>query len=198
MTKQELLNKYYPSAVAATAGSGIFPETLITQLIEESGYNLSSLATIYNNFFGIKATPNWRGQVVSKTTTEYNASNVPYTVYGSGILYSNYNNAIYNGEDKNSLFRVYSSSIDGFKGYVSFLQNNHIYAAAGVFNAATPQDQFKAIQKAGYASSSSYYQELLNVYNSIKNDLPVVAVAGAGGLVLLLIGWGFYKAFNKN
>lgn len=198
MTKQQLLNTYYPVAVAATANSGIFPETLITQLIEESGYNLSTLATQYNNFFGIKATKSFSGPVVSKTTTEYNSNNIPYTVYGSGIYYNNYTQAIQNGEDYRSLFRVYSNPTAGFKGYVSFLQNNPIYTKSGVFDAQTPQEQFKALQKAGYATSSSYYNELINVYNSIKNELPVVAIAGTGGLLLFFIGWGLYKAFHKN
>jgi len=51
MTKQEFINKYYAAAVAATAGTGLFAETLLTQLIGESGYNLSELATKFFNFF---------------------------------------------------------------------------------------------------------------------------------------------------
>jgi flagellum-specific peptidoglycan hydrolase FlgJ len=198
MTKQQLLNSYYPSAVAATAGSGIFPQTLISQLILESGYNLSQLAIQYNNFFGIKATPNWNGAVVSKTTTEQSASGNTYTYYGSGMTYNSYADAVYNGEDKQTLFRVYNSVVDGFKGYVSFLENNDIYANAGVFDAATPQEQFKALQAAGYATEHNYASQLTDVYNSIKDYLPTVALATGGGLVLVLIGWGVYKLLYKN
>jgi flagellum-specific peptidoglycan hydrolase FlgJ len=185
MTKQQLLNTYYPSAVYATNGTGIFPQTLISQLILESGYNLSTLATTYNNFFGIKATPSWSGKVVSKNTTEYDSNNKPYTVYGLNWAYNSYNDAINSGANKMSLFRVYDTPTNGFKDYVSFLQNNPRYRNNGVFDATTPEQQFAALQRAGYATSQDYASELTDIYNSIKNYLPTVAAAG-GGLLLLI------------
>jgi len=189
MTKQELLNAYYPSAVAATAGTNLFPQTLITQLILESGYNLSKLATQYNNFFGIKATPNWKGKVVSLNTYEYLPNKV--LIQGTNQLYNNYAAAISSGANKMSLFRVYGSPTLGFKDWVNFLQTNKRYA--DVFKAITPQYQFIELQNAGYATSNTYASQLTDVYNSIKNYLPAVAVAGGGLLIFGLLAYFIFK-----
>jgi flagellum-specific peptidoglycan hydrolase FlgJ len=183
MTKQQLLNTYYPAAVKATANTGLFPQTLITQLIEESGYNLSSLALQYNNFFGIKATPSWTGKVISKNTYEYLPNKVLIT--GTNKLYNNYLDAVRDGANKMSLFRVYPTYELGFKGYVNFLQTNLRYA--NVFKATTPEQQFYELQKAGYATSSTYANELLAVYNSIKDNLPRIAAVGGLGILIFAI-----------
>ena len=191
MTKQQLLNTYYPGAVAAANGSGIFPQTLISQLILESGYNLSKLATKYFNFFGIKATPAWGGKVVSLNTYEYNQNGGKYLVYGTNTLYVSYNAAIQAGADKMSLFRVYNSTKQGFADYINFLKSNSRYK--NVFKATTPQQQFTALQNAGYATSSTYASDLTNIYNSIKNNLPTIAAAGGGLLILATIAYFVFK-----
>jgi len=183
MTKQQLLNTYYPAAVAATAGTGLFPQTLITQLIAESGYNLSKLATSYNNFFGIKATPNFKGPVVSLSTYEYLPNKV--LIQGTNKEYVSYAAAIAAGANKMSLFRVYATPKDGFKGYVTFLQTNPRYS--NVFKAITPNYQFIELQNAGYATTSNYATMLQSVYDDIKNYLPAVAAVGGGLLIIGLI-----------
>lgn len=190
MTKQELLNTYYPSAVAATANSGIFPQTLISQLILESGYDLSKLATTYNNFFGIKATPSFKGKVVSLNTYEYLPNKTLIT--GTNKAYNNYASAIAAGANKMSLFRTYATPKAGFIDYVNFLKINPRYK--NVFTATTPQQQFTALQNAGYATSNTYANDLLSVYNSIKNYLPAIAVAGGG---FFLIAIAAYLLINK-
>ena len=189
MTKQQLLNTYYPSAVAATAGTGLFPQTLISQLILESGYNLSKLATNYNNFFGIKATPNFKGYVVSLNTYEYLPNKV--LIQGTNKEYVSYAAAIAAGANKMSLFRVYTTPKNGFKDYVNFLQVNKRYA--NVFKAITPSFQFIELQKAGYATTSNYATMLQNVYDDIKNYLPAVAAVGGGLLIIGLITYFILK-----
>lgn len=188
MTKQEFISTYYKDAVQATKGTKLFPETLITQLILESGYNLSNLAKVYNNFFGIKATPKWSGKVVSLTTKEYNSNGTSYSVVGTGKTYNNYNSAVASGANKMSLFRIYNSPKDSFKGWVNFLQVNPRYKK--VFFATTPEAQFKELQNAGYATSPTYANQLTEIYNDLKPYIPAIA-AGGGGL-LLLIGLAYY------
>lgn len=189
MTKQQLLNTYYPDAVAATAGTGLFPQTLISQLILESGYNLSKLATNYNNFFGIKATPNFKGQVISLNTYEYLPNKV--LIQGTNKAYNSYSSAIAAGANKMSLFRTYTSPKNGFKDYVNFLQVNKRYA--NVFKAITPSFQFIELQKAGYATTSNYATMLQSVYDDIKNYLPAVAAVGSGLLIIGLITYFIFK-----
>jgi flagellar protein FlgJ len=193
MTKQELISKYYPSAVAATKGSGIFAETLLSQLILESGYNLSTLATQSNNFFGIKATPTWLNKVVSKSTYEYLPNKV--LIQGTGNTYNNYASAIAAGANKMSLFRVYATPIDGFKGYVNFLKSNPRYKA--LFKATTPQQQFTLLQQAGYATSNTYANDLLSVYNSIKDYLPTIVATAATGSLFAITAILIYFAIKN-
>lgn len=171
MTKELFIATYQPYAIEATKGTRLFPQTLLTELVLESGYSLSDLARMYNNFFGIKAIPAWKGQVVTMSTNENSASgSVRYS--GTGKVYSSYANAISAGANKETLFRVYGSITEGFKGWVSFLQANDRYAA--VFAATTPEEQFTALQNAGYAGADmTYAGKLLAVYNSLKNYFSV-------------------------
>ena len=198
MTKAEFLNKYYPLAVRACKGTGIFPQTLITQLIGESGYNLSSLATKYNNFFGIKSGSAWKGKVVSMTTKEYRADGTPYTVKGTGKMYASRAIALQDGAASASLFRVYSSIEDGFKGYIAFLQANSRYK--DVFKAQSPEQQFAELKKAGYATQPNYVQYLTSIYNGIRSTLaniPVGAVATGGLLLFTAIAYAAYQMARK-
>lgn len=188
MTQQQsFLNKYYPLAVAATSGTKLFPETLITQLIGESGYKLSKLASSYNNFFGIKSGSSWNGKVVSMTTAEYKPNGTKYYLTGTGKVYNNRIEATSSGVNSGTLFRVYPSVTDGFRGWVNFLSGLNRYSK--VFLAKNPKDQFAELQKAGYATSPTYSSYLAKIYDQIKDRLPKISptVAGATGGAGLLI-----------
>ena len=194
MTKQEFLQKFYASAVAATAGTGLFPETLLTQLIGESGYVLSNLATLYNNFFGIKADAAWKDRVVSKTTFEY-YNGVKTPVAGNGKVYVDRTEALRDGANPVSLFRVYSSVTNGFKGWVDFLKDNPRYAKAGLFKATTPQAQFEALKAAGYATDPNYASYLTGIYNGLLSTIDTVKATiknNSGTLAIALLVVGFF------
>jgi len=60
-------------------------------------------------------------------------------------------------------FRHYSTPLECFKDRNNFLQQNTRYKKAGVFSAATPQDQARALQKAGYATDPKYAELLINI-----------------------------------
>jgi len=64
-TRQEYIQDLYRSAAKVVGNTGIFPETIITQHILESGFTPSKLATLTNNFFGIKSSLDWKGKVIS-------------------------------------------------------------------------------------------------------------------------------------
>jgi flagellar protein FlgJ len=193
LTLAELIKLYYPSAVAATAGSPILPQTLFTQLIMESGYNLSTLATKYYNFFGIKSTPNFTGKTVSISTYEYNGGK--HLVVGTNKVYNSYSEALNQGANKITLFRVYTSATNGFKDYVNFLKTNPRYKK--VLLAKTPEDQFNELQNAGYATSPTYADDLKNIYNSIKKNLPKIVATGASIILLFLVSLLLHKQFKK-
>jgi flagellum-specific peptidoglycan hydrolase FlgJ len=191
MTQQQFLDKYYPLAVQATAGTTLLPATLITQLIGESGYTLSKLASDYNNFFGLKSGSGWNGKVVSMTTAEYKPDGTKYYLTGTGKLYNNKIEATTSGANVGTLFRVYPTVVDGFKGWVNFLSGYSRYKK--VFEAKTPTDQFAELQKAGYATSPTYSSYLASIYDQIKNKFPIIAASSGVGLIAIIAIFFFLK-----
>jgi flagellum-specific peptidoglycan hydrolase FlgJ len=163
----ELIRQYYQDAVKATQGTKLFPDTLVSQLVLESGYSLSKLARDANNYFGIKSGTTWTGRVISAPTIEY-VNNQAVKVPGNWQIYPSRAAAIQARQPAASLFRVYDNRAAGFAGWVQFLYNNPRYSRAGVFQAKTPVEQFAALARAGYATDPRYLDKLSAVYNKIK------------------------------
>ncbi len=68
-------------------------------------------------------------------------------------------------------YRKYSTPEEGLKEQVNFYLDNPRYKANGVFNANTPEEHFKAVQKAGYAQDKEYVKKGLQMVKSIPNRL---------------------------
>jgi len=169
MTNKNIyINDLYKAAAQAVGNSGIFPETIITQNILDSGFVPSKLAVNANNFFGIKSSLAWKGKVISMTTSEF-FNGVKKTYPGTGKIYDNRIMAIKDGANAYTLFRYYPSKEAGFKGYVDFILENPRYKKAGVLDAKTIADQFAALVKAGYATDPEYLDKLVNIYTKIKS-----------------------------
>ena len=152
LSKKEFYEKYYPAVVKATKGTGLHPEAVIAQMAIETGWGGSGLSSKHNNFFGIKSHGKEGG--VTMTTEEERDGK--------------------RGKEQAS-FRTYESPEDGIKGFVDFLQNNPRYEKAGVFSAETPDEQAEAMQKAGYATSSRYANDIkrtMSANNSILDTIP--------------------------
>jgi flagellum-specific peptidoglycan hydrolase FlgJ len=180
MTREEFIRKFYPATIEATKGTGIFPEVAISQAIVESANRFgvaykSSLAVKYNNFFGIKADKSWKGRSVRLSTDEYFDPKVKTTIVDG--------------------FRVYDSYRDSVADYVKFLKENARYRNAGVFDAKSPEEQIKAIKKAGYATSPTYaefvtsimranYKTMKDVAMKYQDFAPYVLVLGIIGVYL--------------
>jgi flagellum-specific peptidoglycan hydrolase FlgJ len=163
------------AAQQATAGSRIFPTLLLAQAIVESsglvnGYYVpgeSLLSKNYNNYFGIKASSQWRGKTVTLNTGE--------VVNGRRVVIP-------------GTFRVYDSVKDSFADFVSFLKTNPRYTTAGVFTATTPSQQAERIAAAGYATDPNYANILKSIIKSIDSIKPALfPIATVTALLLLLI-----------
>lgn len=163
----EIVKQYYADAVKATKGTKLFPDTLVTQLLAESGYNLSRLARNAQNYFGIKAGTSWKGKVISAPTYE-TIQNQRVLIPGNWKVYPDRSAAISDKCNPISLFRVYDNRESGFAGWVKFLYDNPRYARAGVFQAKNPIEQFAALARAGYATDPNYLPLLVSVYNRNK------------------------------
>lgn len=159
LNRENWVKKYWLDAVAATAGTGIYPETMLAMAVVESqgkgedgNYypGLGLTARKANNFFGIKASSAWNGQTIDLPTP--------------------------GDADKISKFRVYASLKDSIKDFVKFLQENPRYRKAGVFAAPDYVSQIMAIAKAGYSESGSYAAVVTSVANKVKNYVKDIII----------------------
>lgn len=113
---------------------------IIAQAILESGWGGSTLASKYNNFFGLKCGGSWKGKSVNMATKEE---------YSVGTL-----------TDIRANFRVFDSIEDGVKGYFEFISYSRYANLKGVTN---PEEYCRLIKADGYATSSTYVTNLMRV-----------------------------------
>jgi len=174
LTRAEWSKKYAPLAVKVSAGSGIFPETILAFAIVESQGKGSDgnwypgaglVAREANNYFGIKKFPQWFGPIIELPTP--------------------------GDATKRSKFVVYPNIEASFRGFINFLQRNPRYKSAGVFEAPDYQTQILKIGSAGYAenpldaelktkvanSITKYINEARRIINENKNLLPIFFLA---------------------
>ena len=113
---------------------------IIAQAILESGWGGSTLASKYNNFFGLKCGGSWKGKSVNMATKEE---------YSVGTL-----------TDIRANFRVFDSIEDGVKGYFEFISYSRYSNLKGVTN---PEEYCRLLKADGYATSSTYVTNLMRV-----------------------------------
>jgi lysozyme len=179
MTEADFIRKYYNAAKLATLGSGITPELLLAQALVESwtGSGLSTLATNYNNFFGIKASAKYQGNKINLPTTEYINGQLTHI---------------------NDYFRAYNSPADGFKDYVKLLVKHYPQLLQARND---PAAQAQLIGQSKYSTSPIYGQTVgklvTTVTNTIKKyGLNVIFDSVAAALVTGIIYYGS-KYLNK-
>jgi flagellar protein FlgJ len=172
LNREDWVKKYWIDAVAATAGTGIFPETMLAMAVVESqgraadgNYypGLGLTAKKANNFFGIKASTAWKGKTIDLPTP--------------------------GDADKISKFRVYADLKESIKDFVKFLQDNPRYRKAGVFAATDYVSQIMAIARAGYSESGTYAAVVTSVANKVKNYVKdiIIPIAQNGKYIPILV-----------
>jgi flagellum-specific peptidoglycan hydrolase FlgJ len=166
-TREDFIQKYGPFIAKTTKGTGIFPGTVVAQaVLESSGGGLvggSKLSREANNYFGIKCHSTWNGKKYYINTGEWSAEKGNYAV--------------------NACFRHYNSVEDSLKDHISFLQTNPRYKQAGVFEAKSVEEQAKALQRAGYATSPTYADKVTSIYNGLKSYIDKYQTYGAKGII---------------
>lgn len=122
---------------------------IIAQACLESAYGKSGLAK-YHNYFGLKCGSSWKGKSVNMKTKE------EYTVGNLTTIRDN--------------FRAYDSMEEGVKGYFEFISTKRY---ANLKTAKTPLQYLTLIKHDGYATSSTYVRNNMNVvvkYNLAQYD----------------------------
>ncbi|BFN04392.1 glycoside hydrolase family 73 protein [Clostridium tetani] len=141
------INSIKDGAIDSQKKYGVLASITIAQAILESGWGKSSLSRDCKNLFGVKAIGGWRGQKKSYSTYEYYNS--------KKVLINDY-------------FRVYNSYAESIEDHALFLVNNSRYRQHGFFNAKDYIGQANALQRAGYATSPIYAQQLINLIEQYK------------------------------
>lgn len=140
------------------------PSAIIAQACLESAYGRSSLAAKYHNYFGLKCGSGWTGKAVKLSTNEE---------YSPGTL-----------TKITDAFRVYDNMEEGVKGYFQFIQYPRY---SNLKTATTPLEYLTLIKQDGYATSSSYVANNMNVvtkYGLIRFDqAPAIVNVSYAGVV---------------
>jgi flagellar protein FlgJ len=142
---QNFVQKLAAHAEQASQGTGIPAKFMLGQAALESGWGKREIkaadGSTSHNIFGIKASPNWKGQTVDAMTTEY----------VNGVAYQ-----------KVEKFRAYNSYGDAFKDYAKLISENPRYQ--NVLQSGGDANRFASeMQKAGYATDPQYAQKLARV-----------------------------------
>jgi flagellar protein FlgJ len=179
--RKDWIRKYYPIAAKVTAGTGIFPETMLAMAVVESQGKgsdgnwypgLGLVARTANNYFGIKASSAWKGATIDLPTP--------------------------GDADKISKFRKYNSVSDSIADFINFLKVNPRYTKAGVFSAASYPEQIIAIARAGYAENPNYSSVITSVANKVKEytaDIRNTIDRNSGTLLPILLAGFLIGAF---
>jgi flagellum-specific peptidoglycan hydrolase FlgJ len=151
-SRVDFIRKFKEAIIVACKGTGLFPSLMMAQAILESTGKVgeeykageSKLTRECNNFFGIKDSPTdeWHGLSKKYITRE--------VIKGVEKMIPDY-------------FRYYKTPLECFQDRNNFLKRNIRYTKAGVFSAVTPQEQAKALQKAGYATDPNYSAMLIDL-----------------------------------
>jgi len=111
----------------------------------ESAYGQSSLASKYHNYFGMKTGSAWKGAYVELKTKEEYVKGKLTTITAK--------------------FRVYNNMADGVKGVFDFLSAKRYENLKG---AATVEYFAKMVKADGYATSSTYTNNIINVVKTLN------------------------------
>lgn len=146
MTKQGFIEAIAGYVTKYAISYGIVVHSpIIAQAILESGWGKSTLAATHHNYFGLKCGSKWTGKSVNLATKEE---------YEPGTL-----------TDIRDDFRVYDSMEAGVIGYFEFIQLSRYHNLRGITD---PKTYLETIKADGYATSSAYVQNVMNLVEQYK------------------------------
>ena len=123
-------------------------DAIVGQACLESNYGKSELSAKYHNYFGMKCGSYWKGKSVNMRTHEE---------FNVGVI-----------SVINDNFRVYDDMDSGVRGYFDFISTSRYQ---NLKSTTTPEEYLNTIKSDGYATSSSYVNNVMKVVNSLpKNE----------------------------
>lgn len=146
---QRFINKIVPTAQKMQSSYGVLPSITIAQAILESDWGTSTLASKYNNLFGVKANDS---NNVTLSTKEYQ-------------------NGRY--ETVKAKFQVYDSwdaSIEAHDRLLAYGTNWNSNQYIDVISANNYREAAIGLQTDGYATDPSYTQKLVSIIQKYNLD----------------------------
>ncbi|EOS8069358.1 glycoside hydrolase family 73 protein [Enterococcus faecium] len=145
---QQFIERLVPHAQELQDGYGVLPSIILGQAILESNWGKSTLASKYNNLFGIKAYGDQKK--VSLETKEF-VNEEWITIQGDFKVYDSWEQSM---DDHTQLF------VQGVDW------NPALYEK--VITATNYQEAAQALQEAGYATDPGYAQKIIQVIETYQ------------------------------
>ena len=145
---QQFIERLVPHAQELQNGYGVLPSIILGQAILESNWGKSTLASKYNNLFGIKAYGDQKK--VSLETKEF-VNEEWITIQGDFKVYDSWEQSM---DDHTQLF------VQGVDW------NPALYEK--VITATNYQEAAQALQEAGYATDPGYAQKIIQVIETYQ------------------------------
>lgn len=149
-THQQFIDQLVPHAKELQNGYGVLPSIIIGQAILESNWGKSTLASKYNNLFGIKAYGNQKK--VNLETKEF-VNEEWVTIQGDFRVYDSW------GQSMDSHTQLFVNGVDW---------NPALYEK--VITATNYREAAQALQDAGYATDPSYAEKIIQVIETYHLD----------------------------
>ncbi|MGE0859238.1 MAG: flagellar assembly peptidoglycan hydrolase FlgJ [Gammaproteobacteria bacterium] len=158
--KQAFLDEISPIAASAASDLGVAPRALMAQAALESGWGRHVIrmpdGSSSHNYFGIKASGDWRGATVRIPTTEY--------INGRAVTVQ-------------ASFRAYPDAQSAFRDYVDFIGQNPRYREA-LAHGANAGQYARHLERAGYATDPNYANKIMAILSG--DGFDGLADEGAG------------------
>ncbi|WP_458114848.1 glycoside hydrolase family 73 protein [Enterococcus faecium] len=145
---QQFIERLVPHAQELQDGYGVLPSIILGQAILESNWGKSTLASKYNNLFGIKAYGDQKK--ISLETKEF-VNEEWITIQGDFKVYDSWEQSM---DDHTQLF------VQGVDW------NPALYEK--VITATNYQEAAQALQEAGYATDPGYAQKIIQVIETYQ------------------------------
>jgi len=133
------IEKYKEIAIKEMKRTNIPASITLGQAILESSSGESSLASKFNNHFGIKCKNDWKGETTYK-----------------------------DDDKKNECFRAYPNAESSFIDHSNFLKNRPNYASLFELDPVDDTAWAYGLKKAGYATERDYPQRLLKIIDDYE------------------------------
>jgi flagellum-specific peptidoglycan hydrolase FlgJ len=150
VSKEEFIDRISPHAQELQASYGVLPSIIIGQAILESNWGQSTLASKYNNLFGIKAYGDQKK--VNLETKEY-INEEWIVIQGDFRVYDTWE------ESMNDHTRLFVNGVTW---------NPRLYER--VLLAKNYKEAAQALQDAGYATDPTYAEKVIHVIESYDLD----------------------------